>query len=240
VYSEAEAEAILAWAAGQPDLRWRVGHPILATFRYTGLRLSELVHLRLDQVDMDARRISLIGKGRKPRLVPIPPPLMPILDEYLTVLRPTLPSSSLVFANPNANPLLQYYGSYCPRSVATLVEDAGKAAGIEGRHFPHRWRHSYATSLLRRRVDIHLVKGSWGIPTSRRPHGICTYDTNVADAVDVACPELDRSSDSPILKRTLDGPHLADAERGTHNERHGLTAAAKYHPPEASIHREMA
>ncbi len=192
VYSEAEAEAILAWVAAQPGMRWRVGHAILATFRFTGLRLSELIHLGLDQVDLEARRISLIGKGRKPRVVPIPPALVPVLDQYLTVLRPTLPSSGRVFVNPNSVPSRQYYGSYCPRSVATLVEDAGTGAGIEGRHFPHRWRHSYATSLLRRGVDIHLVQrllGHSNITTTTRY--LHLDDTDLAEAVDLAFPRFD-------------------------------------------------
>jgi integrase len=45
----------------------------LATLRYTGLRRNEIAMLRLDQVDLDARRISLIGKGDKARIVPIAP-----------------------------------------------------------------------------------------------------------------------------------------------------------------------
>jgi site-specific recombinase XerD len=193
VYSEAEAEAILSWAANQTELRWQVGYAVIATFRYTGLRLSELVSLRLDQVDLEARRISLIGKGRKPRVVPIPPALVPVLDEYLTVLRPTLPSSLFVFANPGSVPSRQHYGRYCPRSVANLVQDAGLAAGIEGRHFPHRWRHSYATSLLRRGVDIHLVQrllGHSNITTTTRY--LHLDDADLADAVDQAFPKFDR------------------------------------------------
>jgi len=43
-------------------------------------------------------------------------------------------------------------------SVSVLVRAAGTGAGVAGRHFPHRWRHSYATSLLRRGVDIHVVQ----------------------------------------------------------------------------------
>ncbi len=192
VYSEAEAEAILVWAASQPGRRWRVGHVILATFRYTGLRLSELVYLRLDHVDMEARRISLVGKGRKPRVVPLPPALVPVLSEYLTEIRPTLPASRFVFANPRSISGRQYHGHYGPRSVATLVEDAGRAAGVDGRHFPHRWRHSYATSLLRRGVDIHLVQRLLGhctiTTTTRYLH---LDDTDLAEAVDLAFPGFD-------------------------------------------------
>lgn len=192
VYSETEAEDILGWAHGQPGLRWRVGHVVLATFRYTGLRLSELVHLRLDQVDKDARRISLIGKGRKPRVVPIPPALISLLDGYTGELRPQLPTSDFFFANPHSARRRQFHGRYGPRSVADLVEVAGQAAGVTGRHFPHRWRHSYATSLLRRGVDIHLVQrllGHSNITTTTRY--LHLDDIDLVNAVDLAFPEIE-------------------------------------------------
>jgi site-specific recombinase XerC len=45
---------------------------VLLTFRYNGLRLSELANLRTEEVDLDARRISLVGNDRKPRVIPTP------------------------------------------------------------------------------------------------------------------------------------------------------------------------
>jgi len=71
-YSDPEADAIIEWASAQPGLRWQVGRVLLLTLRYSGLRAGELVNLRTEEVDLDARRISLVGKGRKPRVIPIP------------------------------------------------------------------------------------------------------------------------------------------------------------------------
>ncbi|MGA3354476.1 MAG: hypothetical protein ABSD85_15035 [Acidimicrobiales bacterium] len=48
-------------------------------------------------------------------------------------------------------------GRYGPRALYDLVLEAGTSAGVAGRHFPHRWRHSYATDL-RRGEDIHVVQ----------------------------------------------------------------------------------
>jgi site-specific recombinase XerD len=189
VYTEEEVDMILSWAATQDATRWQVGHVVLATFRYTGLRLTELVTLRLDQVDLTTRHISLIGKGNKPRTVPIPPALVSTLAEYLNVLRPALPTSKFVFANPGSKPDGRYHGRYCPRSIQDLVLHAGERAGVSGRHFPHRWRHSYATSLLRHGVDIHLVQrllGHSNISTTVRY--LHLNDTDLADAVDLAFP----------------------------------------------------
>ena len=101
-YSDPEADAIIEWASAQPGLRWRVGLAMLLTLRYTGLRLDELVTLRTDEVDLDNRRISLVGKGRKPRVVPLPYLLADALREYVANVRPKLPESPYLFANPRA------------------------------------------------------------------------------------------------------------------------------------------
>ncbi len=188
-YGDAEADAIIEWASAQPGLRWQVARAMLLTFRYTGLRLDELVSLRTEEVDLDARRISLVGKGRKPRVVPFPHLLEDVLRPYLDELRPKLPASSYMFANPRGNRSLR--GRYGPRAVHDLVCEAGTSAGVGGRHFPHRWRHTYATSLLRRGVDIHIVQRLMGhsniATTSRYMHLV---DADLIEAIDRAFPAI--------------------------------------------------
>ncbi|MGO9582710.1 MAG: tyrosine-type recombinase/integrase [Acidimicrobiales bacterium] len=187
-YSDAEADAVTEWAAAQPGLRWQVGRVILFTLRYTGLRLDELVNLSTEEVDLDNRRISLVGKGRKPRVVPIPHPLVAPLREYVDKMRPRLPASAYFFVNPKGNRRLR--GRYGPRALHDLVLEAGTSAGVAGRHFPHRWRHTYATDLLRRGVDIHVVQRLMGHSsiktTSRYLH---LSDADLLAAVDRAFPE---------------------------------------------------
>ena len=187
-YSDPEADAVIEWASAQPGLRWRVGRAMLLTLRYTGLRLDELVNLSTEEVDLDARRISLVGKGRKPRVVPVPHLLVAALREYVYNVRPRLPASAYFFANPRGNRRLR--GRYGPRALHDLVLEAGTSAGVAGRHFPHRWRHTYATSLIRRGEDIHIVQRLMGhsniATTSRYMH---LSDADLIDAVDRAFPE---------------------------------------------------
>ena len=68
--------------------------------------------------------------------------------------------------------------------------EAGTSAGVTGRHFPHRWRHSYATSLVRRGEDIHVVQRLMGhsniATTSRYLH---LQDADLLAAIDRAFPE---------------------------------------------------
>ena len=186
-YSDPEADAIIEWAAAQPGLRWQVGRVLLLTLRYSGLRAGELVNLRTEEVDLEARRISLVGKGRKPRVVPIPHLLADALREYLEELRPKLPESPYLFANPRGNRSLR--GRYGPRALHNLVVEAGTSAGVAGRHFAHRWRHSYATSLIRGE-DIHVVQRLMGhsniATTTRYLH---LSDADLLAPVDRAFPE---------------------------------------------------
>ncbi len=65
-YTDAEADAIIAWASSQPGLRWQVGRALLMTLRYTGLRLKEVVILRTEEVDLDARRICSWARVASP------------------------------------------------------------------------------------------------------------------------------------------------------------------------------
>jgi site-specific recombinase XerD len=187
-YTGPEADDIIGWATAQPGRRWQVGRVILLTLRYSGLRLNELATLTTAEVDLDARRISLVGKGRKPRVVPIPHPLATALQEYLTDVRPTLPASPYLFANPNAK--RKGRGRYSRGCVHGLVREAGASAGVSGRHFAHRWRHTYATSLMVRGEDIHVVQRLMGhatIATTTRYLHLSVAD--LTDAVDRAFPE---------------------------------------------------
>ncbi len=121
--------------------------------------------------------------------MPIAPPLVPILENYLATLRPAAPKSAFFFVNPSAQRGGTHAGRFGPSSVAVLVRAAGTGAGVSGRHFPHRWRHSYATTLLRRGADIHVVQrllGHSNIATTTRY--LHLSDTDLADAVDKAFP----------------------------------------------------
>ena len=148
---------------------------MLLTLRFCGLRANELVTLRTSEVDLDARRISLVGKGRKARVVPIPHDLAVVLRDYLDYVRPKLPASPYLFANPRGNRKLR--GRYGPRALYGLVQEAGTSVGVTGRHFPHRWRHTYATSLSAGAWTFTLFSACSATPTSRQPRDTCISRT---------------------------------------------------------------
>jgi site-specific recombinase XerD len=96
-------------------------------------------------------------------------------------VRPSLPDSPFVFANARGIAGRKFHGRFSPWSVE------GAGAGVSERHFPHRWRHTYATSLPSRGVDIYKVKRLLGhvklVTTERYRH---LTDDNLADAVEQA------------------------------------------------------
>lgn len=157
VYRPDEIRAILDYTGGLTDQRGRLRHVIVATLRFTGMRSGELRSLRLDGLDLAAGQARVIGKGQQPRVVVLPPPLQPILAAYLAEVRPALPDSPLLLANPVSRVTTPLHG-FSHEAVYREVVLAGTRAGVPGRHFPHRWRHTFATELVRAGVDIHLVQ----------------------------------------------------------------------------------
>ncbi len=157
IYQPHEVTAILGGAARLTDLRGRQRHAIVALLRYTGIRNSEAGTLRRAELDLDAARARVVGKGARTRVVPLPAPLVEVLADFLAEVRPQLPDSPLLFANAHPFVTTPQHG-FGQEALAREVELAGEAAGVSGRHYPHRWRHTFATELVRAGVDIHIVQ----------------------------------------------------------------------------------
>lgn len=159
-YLPEEADQMLAVAAGDRSRSGRLAHVVLATLRYTGLRCAELCSLQIADLDLDvgARRIEVVGKGSVPRVVPVAWPLTRVLAGYLDQVRPLEVGSAWLFANPRSQAGGRWEGRLSPGAVRGIVVRAGAAAGVPGRHHPHRWRHAFATEVLTAGVDVHTTQ----------------------------------------------------------------------------------
>jgi len=114
----------------------------------TGLRVSELAGLDIDDVDHDARTVRVLGKGNKERIVPYGAPAARALEAYLgRRSRGTGP----VFLNPRG-------GRLTVRSIHTIVRRAARVAGVTRRVSPHTLRHTFATHLLDRGADLRAIQ----------------------------------------------------------------------------------
>jgi integrase/recombinase XerC len=121
---------------------------ILELLYATGLRVSELVGLALDDVDRGERTVRVLGKGGKERIVPFGSKAAVGLEAYLHV-RGT--AAGPLFLNARGSGL-------SARSVHTLVRRRARAAGLSRRVSPHTLRHTFATHLLDAGADLRMIQ----------------------------------------------------------------------------------
>ena len=134
-------------------LYWR-DRAVLELLYAAGLRVSELVELTLAGFDMDEGFVTVVGKGRKERLVPVWAPALRAADRYLRDVRPVLDrgyGAGKVFLNARGRPTTR-------QAVFNLVKTAARRAGIAKTVSPHTLRHTFATHLLEGGADLAAVQ----------------------------------------------------------------------------------
>ena len=120
---------------------------ILELLYASGLRVSELTGLDLDDVDRGARTVRVLGKGRKERVVPFGSKAARALDAWLER------------RGDEAGPLfLGRRGRLTSRAVYTIVRASARRAGITRKVSPHTLRHSFATHLLDGGADLRAIQ----------------------------------------------------------------------------------
>jgi integrase/recombinase XerD len=127
---------------------------ILETLYGAGLRISELVSLDVDDLDLEEGSVRVMGKGSKERLVPIGKYAREALSVYLAAGRPALASKSsraALFLNHRGGRLTRH-------GCATILRKHVRRAGIKKRVTPHTLRHSFATHLLEGGADVRVVQ----------------------------------------------------------------------------------
>ncbi|MDP2729764.1 MAG: tyrosine recombinase XerC [Dehalococcoidales bacterium] len=120
----------------------------------SGLRVSELVSLNLEKVDLGSREIRVLGKGAKERIVLMGEPAARALTAYLKDGRQKLlgeKRNRALFLN-------RYGGRLTERSVQSGLENYARMAGIGKRVHPHMLRHTFATHLLDGGADLRVVQ----------------------------------------------------------------------------------
>lgn len=131
---------------------------MIETLYATGIRVSELVNLRLDGLDQRLGTVRVFGKGRKERLVPLGEQALAILKDYLDNVRGTLlreRRSPQVFVTARGKPFTR-------QGFWKNLKRYARAAGIRRNISPHMLRHSFATHLIERGADLRSVQALLG------------------------------------------------------------------------------
>ena len=145
----------------QPDMRTPLGvrdKALLELLYSTGLRVSELVGLRVGDMEMRMGCLRCIGKGNKERIVPVGRKALAAVEQYLTESRPVLlrmrrhaPAVPNLFVN-------RLGGKLSRVGVWKILAGYGRRAGLRTKLTPHKMRHSFATHLLEGGADLRSVQ----------------------------------------------------------------------------------
>jgi integrase/recombinase XerD len=144
----------------QPDETTPLGmrdRAMLEVLYSTGLRVSELVSLRVSDLDSKVGCVRCIGKGDKERIVPIGRKALAMVDKYVREARPALVRQAKAANSPTL--FVNRRGVSLSRvGVWKILSAYGRKAGLRQALTPHMLRHSFATHLLERGADLRSVQ----------------------------------------------------------------------------------
>ena len=154
--SEKEINALFE-AIGQETPTEKLYYLMLLLLYSCGLRISELLNLKLSQINRKKRIFRIEGKGNKERLVPYPEEIEKILDHYVEAIWPKLNigfQENLLFVQKTksgARPISRQQFFY-------KLKLFGRKAGIEKKLSPHMLRHSFASQLLKNGMNLRVLQ----------------------------------------------------------------------------------
>lgn len=157
VPSRQQVDAVL----DRPDVTTPTGvrdHAMLELLYATGLRVSELVHLEVKQLHLEAGFVQVRGKGGRERVVPMGSSAKDKLEHYLVTARPQLlkgRTSAYVFLTRAAKPPSR-------QTFWRLLKDYALQSPEGGKFYPHAMRHAFATHLLDGGADLRAVQAMLG------------------------------------------------------------------------------
>lgn len=159
VLSIAEIDKLMA-AIDHSKPEGQRNRAMLETMYSCGLRVSELVGLKITDLYLDVGFIRVVGKGNKERLVPIGDTASKYINLYRNHVRPFLPvikkgQENVLFLNRRGSALSRVM-------VFMIIKELARAAGLQQEVHPHTLRHSFATHLVEGGADLRAVQEMMG------------------------------------------------------------------------------
>ena len=144
-----------------PDISKNNGYrdrTILELLYATGMRVSELIQLEVENVNLIMGFVRVFGKGNKERIVPLGDTVIDFLTKYIETVRPQLlkkTKTDALFLNLHGKPLSR-------QGIWKMIKQTGIKANINKTLTPHTLRHSFATHLLENGADLRAVQEMLG------------------------------------------------------------------------------
>ncbi len=157
VLSQAEVTAMINAASGR-DWQSLRDRAILELFYASGLRVSELVTLRLEDVNLESGVLLCLGKGSKQRLIPVGGKALEAMEKYLTKGRTAILKGralDVIFVSRLGKKLSR-------QSAWKIIKQYARKAGVKKNIKPHTMRHTFATHLLEHGADLRSVQEMLG------------------------------------------------------------------------------
>lgn len=162
---EAQVESLLSAPDAEPAGRDALGKmlsvrdkAILETIYSAGLRVSELVGLNVEDMDLSDGTLRIRGKGRVERIAPLGSPAAGAVAEYLQLRDEVFPPARRGSDAAGAMFVNKLGGRISDRSVRRKLDKYIRQAGLAGKVSPHTLRHSFATHMLNRGADLRSVQ----------------------------------------------------------------------------------
>jgi integrase/recombinase XerC len=148
---EKEMHTLFDYVEFPDNWHGRTERLVMKLFYQTGMRLSELIHLKELQIDLSGKQIKVLGKGNKERIIPVEKSFLIDLQKYVDEKPTKIPGVQNLFVTENGKPLQ-------PRSVYAFVHQYLALVTTVQKKSPHILRHSFATHLMNGGADLNAVK----------------------------------------------------------------------------------
>ena len=135
------------------DWNGKTDRLLVSIFYNTGMRLSELVNLKENHVDIHGKTVKVLGKGNKERIIPVSPELINSIQAYQSEKRREFPEADAVYLMINKKGRKLY-----PKYVYRVVNKYLKEVTTIHKKSPHILRHTFATHLMNNGADLNSVK----------------------------------------------------------------------------------
>lgn len=149
-----EVDTLLALEIEQPE-HFKMRTRVLIELLYScGMRISELIGLKTEDIHFQMGLIRVYGKGDKERVIPVNSFALELIETYLQTARP-----HILKQRQSEYLLINHHGKQLTRQGAwKLIQQAAKLVGIEKSVSPHMLRHSFATHLIENGADLRIVQ----------------------------------------------------------------------------------